>query len=133
MNEANAMQGRGRVYVVYTGILALALVQIVVAMQRGPSLVFMLLVAFLQAWLAVSYFMHLRDERPSLVLALIPYTLFVLLIERKPQSFTYSLNDKFFRVPNELGSLSGCKVNLLISLVPFICFFNLSSSTFSLP
>jgi heme/copper-type cytochrome/quinol oxidase subunit 4 len=69
-----------RVYVVYAGILVLALVQIVVAMQRGPSLVFMLLVGILQAWLAVTYFMHLGEERRSLVVALIPYTIFVLLM-----------------------------------------------------
>ena len=69
-----------RVYIVYVGILALALIQILVAMQRGPSLVFMLLVGILQAWLAVTYFMHLGEERRSLVVALIPYTIFVLLM-----------------------------------------------------
>jgi cytochrome c oxidase subunit IV len=70
----------GKMYVVYAGIMALAIFQIVVAMQRGPSLAFMLLVGGLQAWLAVTYFMHLGEERPSLVLALIPYTIFVMLM-----------------------------------------------------
>ena len=70
----------GRMYIVYAGITALAVFQIVVAMQKGPSLTFMLLVGGLQAWLAVTYFMHLGEERPSLALALIPYTLFVLLM-----------------------------------------------------
>jgi heme/copper-type cytochrome/quinol oxidase subunit 4 len=70
----------GKVYIVYAAIMALAAFQVVVAMQRGPSLVFMLLVGVLQAWLAVTYFMHLGEERPLLVLALIPYTIFVLLM-----------------------------------------------------
>lgn len=69
-----------RMYIVYGAIMALAVFQIVVAVQRGPSLVFMLLVGGLQAWLAVTYFMHLGEERPGLVLALIPYTIFVLLM-----------------------------------------------------
>jgi heme/copper-type cytochrome/quinol oxidase subunit 4 len=69
-----------KVYIVYAGILALALIQILVAMQRGPSLVLMLLLGIMQAWLAVTYFMHLGEERRSLALALIPYTIFVLLM-----------------------------------------------------
>ena len=82
MNSADTSKskGSGKVYVVYAVIMALAVMQIVVAMQRGPSLVFMLLVGVLQAWLAVTYFMHLGEERPLLILALIPYTIFVLFM-----------------------------------------------------
>jgi len=65
---------------VYGAILALAVVQIVVAITRGPSLGRMLVLAAIQAYLAVMFFMHLRDEKPSLRLALIPGTLFVLVM-----------------------------------------------------
>jgi heme/copper-type cytochrome/quinol oxidase subunit 4 len=79
MNPAEKSKSN-KMYIVYAVIMALAVFQIVVAMRTGPSLVLMLLVAVLQAWLAVTYFMHLGDERPGLVLALIPYTIFVLLM-----------------------------------------------------
>lgn len=78
--STDTSKGSRKLYVVYGGILALAAFQVVVAVQKGPSLTFMLLVAVLQAWLAVSYFMHLGEERRGLVLALIPYTIFVLLM-----------------------------------------------------
>ena len=38
------------------------------------------MLAVLQASLAVMYFMHLGQERPSLVLALIPYTIFIFFM-----------------------------------------------------
>jgi cytochrome c oxidase subunit IV len=40
----------------------------------------MLMLAVLQASIAVTYFMHLGKERTVLFLALIPYTLFVLFM-----------------------------------------------------
>jgi heme/copper-type cytochrome/quinol oxidase subunit 4 len=40
----------------------------------------MLTLAAIQAYLAVMYFMHLRHEKPSLRLVLIPATLFVLVM-----------------------------------------------------
>jgi heme/copper-type cytochrome/quinol oxidase subunit 4 len=67
-------------YVVYGAILLIAIVQVVVAIAMGPSLWRMLLLAAIQAYLAVMFFMHLRDEKPSLRLALIPGTLFVLVM-----------------------------------------------------
>ncbi len=79
MNPAEKSKGN-KVYIIYAAIMALAVLQVVIAMQRGPSLVLMLLIAVLQAWLAVTYFMHLGDERPRLALALIPYTIFVMLM-----------------------------------------------------
>jgi caa(3)-type oxidase subunit IV len=69
--------------IVYICILALAGLQIVFAYQhtQGMQLVIrMLAVAVIQASLAVTYFMHLRDEMPGLRLALIPATIFVLLM-----------------------------------------------------
>ena len=68
--------------IVYVGILALAGIQILLAYftAGGPPLLIMLAVAAIQAFLAVMFFMHLRDERPTLRLALIPATLFVLVM-----------------------------------------------------
>jgi len=70
----------GTTYIVYGAILAIAVVQVVVAMSMGPSLGRMLILAVIQAYLAVMFFMHLRDEKPTLRLALIPGTLFVLVM-----------------------------------------------------
>jgi heme/copper-type cytochrome/quinol oxidase subunit 4 len=70
----------GSTYFVYAAILVIAGVQVVVAITLGPSLWRMLVLAAIQAYLAVMFFMHLRDEKPSLRLALIPGTLFVLVM-----------------------------------------------------
>jgi heme/copper-type cytochrome/quinol oxidase subunit 4 len=72
--------GMGSTYVVYGAILAIAVVQVIVAVTLGPSLWRMLALAAIQAYLAVMFFMHLRDEKPTLRLALIPGTLFVLVM-----------------------------------------------------
>jgi hypothetical protein len=70
----------GSTYFVYAAILVIAVVQVIVAVTLGPSLWRMLVLAAIQAYLAVMFFMHLRDEKPSLRLALIPGTLFVLVM-----------------------------------------------------
>jgi hypothetical protein len=70
----------GSTYLVYAAILAIAVVQVVAAIALGPSLWRMLLLAAIQAYLAVMFFMHLRDEKTTLRLALIPGTLFVLVM-----------------------------------------------------
>jgi heme/copper-type cytochrome/quinol oxidase subunit 4 len=67
-------------YIAYGVILALAVIQVVVALAVGPSLGRMLILAVIQAYLAVMFFMHLRDEKPTLRIALIPATLFVLVM-----------------------------------------------------
>jgi heme/copper-type cytochrome/quinol oxidase subunit 4 len=67
-------------YIVYAAILAIAVVQVVVALTIGPSLVRMLILAVIQAYLAVMFFMHLRDERRTLLFTLVPVTVFVLLM-----------------------------------------------------
>jgi caa(3)-type oxidase subunit IV len=64
---------------VYVGILVMAAVQIVMA-YYSPGVIRMLIVAAIQAYLAVMFFMHLRDEKATLRLALIPATLFVLVM-----------------------------------------------------
>jgi heme/copper-type cytochrome/quinol oxidase subunit 4 len=65
--------------IVYVGILAMAGVQIFLA-YHSPGVIRMLIVAAIQAFLAVMFFMHLRDEKSNLRLALIPATLFVLVM-----------------------------------------------------
>jgi heme/copper-type cytochrome/quinol oxidase subunit 4 len=70
----------GSTFFVYAAILVIAVVQVIVAVTLGPSLWRMLVLAAIQAYLAVMFFMHLRDEKPSLRLALIPGTLFVLVM-----------------------------------------------------
>jgi caa(3)-type oxidase subunit IV len=67
---------------VYICILALSGLQIILAYHSGGAqlLVRMLVVALIQAGLAVMYFMHLRNEQRNLRLALIPATIFVMLM-----------------------------------------------------
>jgi heme/copper-type cytochrome/quinol oxidase subunit 4 len=78
MNQQSSRMGS--TFIVYGAILAIAVVQVIVAMSMGPSLGRMLVLAVIQAYLAVMFFMHLRDEKPNLRLALIPGTLFVLVM-----------------------------------------------------
>ncbi len=69
--------------IVYACILALSGLQVVLAYHHGPGLQLMLRmlsVAVIQAGLGATYFMHLRDERRNLFLALIPATVFVLVM-----------------------------------------------------
>ncbi len=69
--------------IVYVCILALSGLQIVLAYQHAEGaqlLVRMLAVALIQGALAVMFFMHLRSEQRNLKLALIPGTIFVVLM-----------------------------------------------------
>lgn len=69
--------------IVYICILALSGLQVVLAYQHTEGsqlLVRMLAVALIQAGLGVTYFMHLREEQRNLKFALIPATIFVLLM-----------------------------------------------------
>ena len=72
--------GMATYFIVYAFIMMIAVVQVVFAYETGPQLPLMLLLAFLQATLAVLFFMHLHRERSILVLALIPAILFVLFM-----------------------------------------------------
>jgi caa(3)-type oxidase subunit IV len=80
---ANANDDLKADIIVYFAILALFGVQVALAYQNAhPAqlLVRMLAVALTQAGLAVMYFMHLRNEQRNLRLALIPATIFVMLM-----------------------------------------------------
>lgn len=72
--------GMATYLIVYALIMILAIVQVIFAYQTGPQLPLMLMLAMIQATLAVLFFMHLHRERSTLILALIPATLFVLFM-----------------------------------------------------
>jgi len=80
MSQTSTSGSMTSTYLVYGAILVIAIGQVIAAMAMGPSLWRMLLLAAIQAYLAVMFFMHLRDEKPTLRLALIPGTLFVLVM-----------------------------------------------------
>jgi heme/copper-type cytochrome/quinol oxidase subunit 4 len=88
--DSNAAGGLKTDVAIYIGILALAGVQILLA-YYGPGVVRMLLVAVVQAFFAVMFFMHLRDEKSTLRLALIPATLFVLVMMNMVWADSYRL------------------------------------------
>jgi cytochrome c oxidase subunit IV len=88
--ETNAADNLKTDLVVYVGILALAGVQMFLA-YHSPGLIRMLVVAAIQAYLAVMFFMHLRDEKSTLRLALIPATLFVLVMMNMVWADSYRL------------------------------------------
>jgi heme/copper-type cytochrome/quinol oxidase subunit 4 len=88
--ETNAADNLKTDLVVYVGILALAGVQMFLA-YHSPGVIRMLVVAAIQAYLAVMFFMHLRDEKSTLRLALIPATLFVLVMMNMVWADSYRL------------------------------------------
>jgi cytochrome c oxidase subunit IV len=68
---------------VYFALLAIAALEIFLAYRKFSILTLMiilLVMAVCGAGLAVMYFMHLAQERPSLFLSLIPATIFVLIM-----------------------------------------------------
>jgi heme/copper-type cytochrome/quinol oxidase subunit 4 len=68
---------------VYFVLLAIAGLEIFLAYRNfslGILLVMLLVLAVCGAALALMYFMHLAQERPSLFLSLIPATIFVLIM-----------------------------------------------------
>lgn len=78
--QSKGANGMATTYVVYVVILGIAVYQVCFAIMAGPQPLLMLMLALLQAAIAVTYFMHLGQERTVLFLALIPYTLFVLFM-----------------------------------------------------
>lgn len=68
------------VYFVLLGIAALEIFLAYRNFSIGTLLVIFLLLAVFGAGLALLYFMHLAQERPSLFLSLIPATIFVLIM-----------------------------------------------------
>jgi caa(3)-type oxidase subunit IV len=68
------------VYFVLLGIAALEIFLAYRNFSSGTLLVILLALAVCGAALALMYFMHLAQERPSLFLSLIPATIFVLIM-----------------------------------------------------
>ena len=69
--------------IVYVLILVIAALQIVLAYTRatvGQHVMEFLSLAIVQAGLGIMFFMHLFQEKRTLMLALIPATVFVLLM-----------------------------------------------------
>ncbi|HZQ20593.1 MAG TPA: cytochrome C oxidase subunit IV family protein [Terriglobales bacterium] len=67
--------------VIYIAILALSALQIAIAYEHidgSQMLLRMLSVAIVQAGLAIMFFMHMKSEKRSLALFLLPATIFVL-------------------------------------------------------
>src|ERR1041385_8354871 len=67
--------------VVYFAILVISALQILIAYQHIDAyriFIRMLLLAIVQAGLAVTFFMHMRSEKRTLALFLLPAALFVL-------------------------------------------------------
>lgn len=79
--------GRGptmQLYVlVWIGLLLIVGVELFLTYERlspGTLLAGLLVLALIEATLAVMYFMHLRYERPALFWSLIPYLIFALVM-----------------------------------------------------
>ncbi len=69
--------------IIYVAILAIAGLQILLAYRPGTigkHVIEMLALAIVQAGLGILFFMHLFQEKRSLMIALIPATIFVLLM-----------------------------------------------------
>lgn len=80
--EVQKRDGMGKDLIIYICLLVLAGLQFVIAAQNiDPSqmLVRMLVVAFIEAGLAVMYFMHLGSERRGFTLFVLVFTIAVLL------------------------------------------------------
>ena len=81
--EATPNSGLGKDLVIYAIILAIAVLQVVMAYHTAPGkplMLQMLALALVQGGIAVAFFMHLRDEKRALIIALIPTTIFVLVM-----------------------------------------------------
>jgi len=69
--------------VVWIGLILIVAIEVWLTYQHLPAgrlLASLLVLAFLGAALGVMYFMHLRYERASLFLSLIPYLIFALVM-----------------------------------------------------
>lgn len=83
MNTSEHQDSLTSYLAVYVVILAISAVQIFFAYQHidvAQVFIRMLLLAIIQAGLAVTFFMHMRSEKRTLALFLLPATVFVLLM-----------------------------------------------------
>jgi caa(3)-type oxidase subunit IV len=81
MNAAEKQSGLGKYLVVYLCMLVIPALEVVVAYQHiggSQMLLGMLSLAIIGALLGILFFMHLAMEKPSLILFVAVFTLFVL-------------------------------------------------------
>ena len=80
-STASKSSGIGKFIIVYICILVIAGLQFVIAYQnidRGQMLTRMLILAFVEATLGILFFMHLSEERRSLLWFVVIFTVSVL-------------------------------------------------------
>ena len=80
---ASKEPGMGFYVVVWLGLVLIAGLEVILTYQHLPTrtlLASFLVLAVIEAGLAVMYLMHLKFERKSLFWSLIPYTIFVLFM-----------------------------------------------------
>ncbi|HZR66474.1 MAG TPA: cytochrome C oxidase subunit IV family protein [Terriglobales bacterium] len=102
MDTAEGPRGGLTTYlVVYVIILAIAALQIVIAYQKidgSQMLLRMLSLAIVQSGLAVTFFMHMKSEKRTLALFLLPATVFVLAMMNMFWSDSFRLlNDRLLQ------------------------------------
>ena len=82
--HSNTGGGLGLYFGVWFGLLALTAVEVLLAYVQILSLKGMVMVlmalSLVKSWLIVSFFMHLKSERTSLVLTLIPSVVVVIAL-----------------------------------------------------
>jgi cytochrome c oxidase subunit IV len=68
---------------IWVGLLCIVGIEVLLTYRHFPAkrlLLFLLILAFIEAGIAVMYFMHLKYERPSLAWSLLLALLFVLFM-----------------------------------------------------
>ena len=81
MNSSEHQSSLTMYLLVYVAILVISALQILIAYQHIDAyriFIRMLLLAIVQAGLAVTFFMHMRSEKRTLALFLLPAAVFVL-------------------------------------------------------
>ena len=79
---------------VYATILIISALQILIAysnVEQSRVFIRMLLLAIVQAGLAITFFMHMKSEKRNLALFLLPATVFVLAMMNMIWSDSYRL------------------------------------------
>jgi len=91
-DRASPTQGAGTYFVIYVCILVIAALQFVIAysnLSTSQMLVRMLCLAFVEAAMAVLFFMHLWSEKRYFIISVGVVTIFVLF------ALQYSWSDSF--------------------------------------
>jgi heme/copper-type cytochrome/quinol oxidase subunit 4 len=81
--EAKGGMGMKSYWAIWIGLLCIVGIEVFLTYRHWSPhrlLLFLLIFAFIEASIAVMFFMHLKDERPSLFWSLVPALLFVLFM-----------------------------------------------------